>query len=86
MLGISAPGSFVVIAGVIFRIEDPTLAHPHEPALQMKGDGETVVKDVVVVVPVVDVHPSAACLLHIWASAQMVVVDALPAAGLTVHV
>jgi hypothetical protein len=53
----------VVIAGAIFGAEVPQTAPAHEPALQIKAEAEIVVKDVEVVVPVVDVHPPLpACL------------------------
>ena len=85
MLGILSPGSFVVIAGGIFEISDPILLHAHEPALQMKGSADSR-KRCRGGRTCCGVHPSPACLLHIWASAQMVVGDELPAAELTVHV
>lgn len=77
----------MVIAGAIFGAEVPQTAPAHEPALQIKAEAEAVVKDVEVVVPVVDVHPPPpACLRHNLGLLQDVVGAEPPEIELTVHV
>jgi hypothetical protein len=77
----------VVIAGAIFGAEVPQTAPVHEPALQIKAEAEAVVKDIEVVVPVVDVHPPPpACLRHNPGLPQDVVGAEPPGIELTVHV
>ena len=77
----------MVIAGAIFGAEVPQLAPAHEPALQMKTEAEALVKDVEVVVPVVDVHPPPpACLRHNPGLPQKVVGAEPSEIELTVHV
>lgn len=80
----------MVIAGATFGgTENPQLSPAHEPALQIKteAEAEAVVKDVEVVVPVVDVHPlPPACLRHNPGLPQRVVGAEPPEIELTVHV
>lgn len=77
----------MVIAGAIFGAEVPQTEPVHEPALQIKAEAEAVVKDVEVVVPVVDVHPTPpACLRHNPGLPQDVVGAEPPEIELTVHV
>jgi hypothetical protein len=76
----------VVIAGAIFGAEAPQTAPVHEPALQIKVEAEAVVKDVKLVVPVMDVHPpTPACLRQTPGLLQEVMGVEPPEIELTVH-
>ncbi len=76
----------MVIAGAIFGAEVPPTAPVHEPTLQIKAEAEAVIKDVKLVVRVVDVHPpTPACLRQTPGLLQGVMAVEPPEIELTVH-